>query len=99
MLKLATLIQNPGEPPVDSRYADPRELAELGYTGQVLYSTTALSGVASPDARARRSARASDASAWRSCRCCSASAAADADSSTEAGCGCCGGGGGTGGAG
>lgn len=49
MLKLATLIQNPGEPPVDSRYADPRELAELGYTGQVLYSTTALSGVASPD--------------------------------------------------
>lgn len=50
MLKLATLLDNPGEPPIDSRYADPAQLKELGFTGMVVYPTTALSGVASPDA-------------------------------------------------
>ena len=50
MLKLATLIDNPGEPPVDSRYRDPHELRALGYNGLVIYETTALSGVDSPDA-------------------------------------------------
>lgn len=50
MLKLATLINNPGEPEVDSRYNDPRLLRDLGYTGLVVYETTALSGVESADA-------------------------------------------------
>lgn len=49
MLKLATLIENPGEPNVDSRYHDPHELKRLGYNGLVIYETTALSGVASPE--------------------------------------------------
>ncbi len=49
MLTLATLIKNPGEPAVESRYNDCRELAALGYNGLVLYETTALSGVPSPD--------------------------------------------------
>ena len=46
MLKLATLLDNPGEPPCETRYRDPAVLAELGYNGVVLYATTALSGVA-----------------------------------------------------
>ncbi|WP_428389347.1 hypothetical protein [Mucisphaera sp.] len=50
MLKLATILDNPGEPPVQTRYRDPNELAQLGYNGTVLYETTALSGVPSPDA-------------------------------------------------
>lgn len=50
MLKLATLIDNPGEPAVASRYRDPHELRRLGYNGIVIYETTALSGVASPQA-------------------------------------------------
>lgn len=50
MLKLAAIIQNPGEPPVESRYTHPAELKELGYNGQVLYATTALSGVEKPEA-------------------------------------------------
>lgn len=45
MLKLATLLDNPGEPQAESRYRDPKHLAELGYNGRVIYSTTALSGV------------------------------------------------------
>lgn len=49
MLKLATLINNPGEPEVRSRYNDPKELRELGYNGLVIYETTALSGVESAD--------------------------------------------------
>ncbi|MEM6394009.1 MAG: hypothetical protein AAF797_14675 [Planctomycetota bacterium] len=49
MLKLATLLQNPGEPKAESRYDRPEELAALGYNGLVLYETSALSGVASPD--------------------------------------------------
>ncbi|MEQ9459459.1 MAG: hypothetical protein RIG82_00715 [Phycisphaeraceae bacterium] len=49
MLKLATILDNAGEPPVQSRYRDPAELAALGYTGVVLYETTALSGVTSPE--------------------------------------------------
>ena len=50
MLKLATLINNPGEPEVDSRYNDPALLRDMGYNGLVVYETTALSGVESPDA-------------------------------------------------
>ena len=50
MLKLATTIKNPGEPDIHSRYDDPAELKQLGYTGQVLFETTGLSGVASPEA-------------------------------------------------
>jgi hypothetical protein len=49
MLKLATLINNPGEPEVDSRYNDPRLLRDLGYNALVVYETTALSGVESAD--------------------------------------------------
>ncbi|MEM9415992.1 MAG: hypothetical protein AAGA29_11030 [Planctomycetota bacterium] len=45
MLKLASLIQNPGEPPTTSRYNDPAALKAMGYNGLVLYATTALSGV------------------------------------------------------
>ncbi|MEL7088920.1 MAG: hypothetical protein AAGL98_10865, partial [Planctomycetota bacterium] len=50
MLKLATTIKNPGEPEAGSRYRDPVELKALGYTGRVLFETTGLSGVASPEA-------------------------------------------------
>ena len=49
MLKLATLLQNPGEPEVSTQYKRPAVLKELGYNGLVLYSTTGLSGVSSPD--------------------------------------------------
>lgn len=49
MLKLATVLENPGEPPVESRYHDPRELRALGYNGLVLYQTTALSGLERAD--------------------------------------------------
>src|SRR5436190_22001935 len=49
MLKLATLLDNPGEPQPESRYRDPRHLKALGYSGLVLYETTGLSGVESPD--------------------------------------------------
>ncbi|XAL99104.1 hypothetical protein OT109_16170 [Phycisphaeraceae bacterium D3-23] len=45
MLKLASLIQNPGEPPTTSRYNNPAALQAMGYNGLVLYATTALSGV------------------------------------------------------
>ncbi len=48
MLKLATIIDNPGEPPVETRYRDPRVLRELGYNGLVVYETTGLSGIDSP---------------------------------------------------
>lgn len=49
MLKLATLLDNPGEPKAASRYRDPRVLRELGYNGLVLYETTGLSGIRGPD--------------------------------------------------
>ena len=49
MLTLAMILQNPGEPPAQTRYSDPHQLKELGYNGLVLYETTALSGVGSPD--------------------------------------------------
>ncbi|QDU72051.1 hypothetical protein [Mucisphaera calidilacus] len=49
MLKLATILDNAGEPPVNTRYRDPAQLAELGYNGVVLYETTALSGIVSPE--------------------------------------------------
>ncbi|MEZ6191595.1 MAG: hypothetical protein R3C45_09935 [Phycisphaerales bacterium] len=49
MLKLATLIENPGEPEVQTRYQDPAELKALGYNGLVIYESTALSGVKNLD--------------------------------------------------
>jgi hypothetical protein len=49
MLKLATLIENPGEPTVATRYHDPHHLKRLGYNGLVVYETTALSGLENPD--------------------------------------------------
>ncbi|MEM7682055.1 MAG: hypothetical protein AAF288_08865 [Planctomycetota bacterium] len=49
MLKLATLLDNPGEPALDSQYRDPKVLLDLGYNGLVLYESTAVSGVAAPD--------------------------------------------------
>jgi hypothetical protein len=49
MLKLASLLQNPGEPEITSQYKDPAVLKDLGYNGLVLYSTTGLSGVTSPE--------------------------------------------------
>jgi hypothetical protein len=49
MLKLATLIENPGEPEVQTRYRDPAELKALGYNGLVIYESTALSGVKNLD--------------------------------------------------
>jgi len=49
MRKLATLINNPGEPPAASRYNDPAALTALGYTDRVFYETTALSGVENPE--------------------------------------------------
>lgn len=49
MLKLATILDNPGEPLADTRYRDPHQLRKLGYNGLVLYETTALSGVESPE--------------------------------------------------
>ena len=45
MLKLATLIENPGEPEVQTQYQDPVQLRALGYTGLVIYESTAMSGV------------------------------------------------------
>jgi hypothetical protein len=50
MLKLATLIENPGEPEVQSRYQDPAQLKALGYNGLVIYESTALSGVQNTEA-------------------------------------------------
>ena len=49
MLKLASLINNPGEPHVETRYEDPAHLRDLGYTARVLYETTAVSGLTSAD--------------------------------------------------
>ncbi|MCE9590322.1 MAG: hypothetical protein K8S99_07340 [Planctomycetes bacterium] len=48
MLKLATILDNPGEPFANSRYRDPHELKSLGYNGIVLYETTGLSGIEDP---------------------------------------------------
>lgn len=49
MLVLATLLENPGEPPIQTRYRDPAVLARRGYTGWVIHRSTALSGLPSPD--------------------------------------------------
>ncbi len=49
MLKLATLIENPGEPAIETRYRDPRELKALGYNALAIYETTALAGVESAE--------------------------------------------------
>lgn len=53
MLKLATLLQNPGEPEITTQY-NPAVLKGLGYNALVLYTTTGLSGVSSPDEIADR---------------------------------------------
>ncbi len=50
MLKLATLLENPGEPQVQTRYQDPAQLKALGYNGLVIYESTALSGIQNTDA-------------------------------------------------
>lgn len=50
MLKLATLLENPGEPQVHTRYQDPGQLKALGYNGLVIYESTALSGMQNTDA-------------------------------------------------
>lgn len=50
MLKLATVLDNPGEPFAQTRYRDAANLAAMGYTGLVIFETTGLSGVTSPDA-------------------------------------------------
>ncbi len=49
MLKLATLIDNPGEPQAETRYRDPKNLKDLGYNGRVMYATTGLSGLEGPE--------------------------------------------------
>jgi hypothetical protein len=49
MFKLATLLDNPGEPTMASRYRSADELKALGYNGVVLYETTGLSGVEAED--------------------------------------------------
>ncbi|MFW6060779.1 MAG: hypothetical protein ACODAQ_11400, partial [Phycisphaeraceae bacterium] len=49
MLKLAALIENPGEPPIETRYRDPHVLREMGYNGLAIYETTALAGVESAE--------------------------------------------------
>jgi hypothetical protein len=50
MLKLATLLDNPGEPQVQTRYRNPAQLKAMGYNGLVIYESTALSGVQDTDA-------------------------------------------------
>ncbi len=45
MLKLATILDNPGEPHAQTQYRDPAHLKALGYNGLVIYETTGLSGV------------------------------------------------------
>lgn len=49
MMTLATILDNPGEPPAETRYRDPAVLRALGYTGLIDYSTTALGGLLGPD--------------------------------------------------
>ncbi len=49
MLKLATILDNPGEPLAETQYRDPALLRQLGYNGLVIYETTGLSGVESPE--------------------------------------------------
>ncbi len=49
MLVLATILDNPGEPRAETRFRDPKLLRSLGYNGIVLYETTALSGLLTPD--------------------------------------------------
>ncbi|MEM6757812.1 MAG: hypothetical protein AAF586_11650, partial [Planctomycetota bacterium] len=49
MFAWASLLENAGEPAIESQYRDPAVLRDLGYTGAVLYATTALSGLAKLD--------------------------------------------------
>ncbi len=50
VLKLATILDNPGEPLAETRYRDPAALRGLGYNALALYETVGLSGLESPDA-------------------------------------------------
>jgi len=43
--RLATILDNPGEPEAETRYRSGAQLKALGYTDVVLFDTTALSGV------------------------------------------------------
>lgn len=49
MITLATILDNPGEPPAETRYRDPAELRALGYEAVVIYQTTGLSGLLGAD--------------------------------------------------
>ena len=49
MRVFATILDNPGEPPAETRYRDPAALRQLGYTDLVIYPTTGLSGLFQPD--------------------------------------------------
>ncbi|MHC4994963.1 MAG: hypothetical protein ACYTGQ_07910 [Planctomycetota bacterium] len=49
MLKMAMILDNPGEQPHQTRYRDPSELRELGYSDLIIYPTTGLSGLLGPD--------------------------------------------------
>lgn len=57
MLVLATILDNPGEQPHQTRYRDPAELRALNYTGLVIYPTTGLSGLLGPDTPGHAEAR------------------------------------------
>ncbi|MEM6333104.1 MAG: hypothetical protein AAF823_07170 [Planctomycetota bacterium] len=63
MFAWVSLLENAGEPAIDSRYRDPAVLADLGYTGGVLYETTALSGLNGLD-----SVRSSEIRSWLGAR-------------------------------
>ncbi len=45
----ATILDNPGEPLAQTRYRDPMQLRDLGYSDLVIYPTTGLSGLLQPD--------------------------------------------------
>lgn len=49
MRVFATILDNPGDPPAETRYRDPLVLRQLGYTDLVIYPTTGLSGLFQPD--------------------------------------------------
>ena len=49
MRSFAMILDNPGEQPHHTRYRDPKELRELGYTDLIIYPTTGLSGLLGPD--------------------------------------------------
>ena len=42
MFTLATILDNPGEPPADTRYRDVNLLRQMGYDGVAIYGSTGL---------------------------------------------------------